>query len=190
MSTVVVVRKGENLCMAADAGTCFGDKRMDDQLNANPGKVLHLGPCVVGVVGSVAHTLVLESLHRGASPMPEIATRLQAFEFMRSIHPRLKEDYFLNPHDAPTDPYESSQVDVLIMSRHGIFGVLSLREAYEYTRYWSLGSGADFALGAMSAVYDDSLTAEQIAVRGIEAALKFDTGTFATKVVTEGMRLT
>ena len=60
------------------------------------------------------------------------------------------------------------------MNRAGIFGLYSLREVDEYSRYWAIGSGAEYALGAMFSVYDELETAQQIARVGIEAGAKFD----------------
>jgi len=89
----------------------------------------------------------------------------------------LKDEYYLNPKEDDKDPYESSQMDMLIANRFGAFGLMSLREAYEYTRFWSIGSGAAYALGAMAAAYDMDLTAQQIAEVGLKAAIEFDDGT-------------
>ncbi|MBT4076738.1 MAG: MFS transporter, partial [Gammaproteobacteria bacterium] len=44
----------------------------------------------------------------------------------------------------------------------------------EYTQYWAIGSGAEYALGAMFTVYDQLDSAEQIALAGVKAGAKFD----------------
>ena len=43
---------------------------------------------------------------------------------------------------------------MLIANASGIFGVYSYREVFEFDRFWGIGSGRSFALGAMYAVYD------------------------------------
>ena len=40
-----------------------------------------------------------------------------------------------------------------IANAHGIFGVYSMRDVIEYERFWASGSGGDYALGAMHALY-------------------------------------
>ena len=87
--------------------------------------------------------------------------------------------YFLNPKDEDDDPYESSQMDLFIANRYGIFGVFSLREIDEYEKFWSIGSGSDYALGAMYAAYDQFEEAEEIARIGVEAGIEFDDGSDA-----------
>ena len=48
----------------------------------------------------------------------------------------------------------------------------------EYKRFTALGSGDEFALGAMTAVYDDDTkSAENIARIGVEVAAEFDDST-------------
>ena len=41
--------------------------------------------------------------------------------------------------------------------------------------YFAIGSGAQFALGALHALHDSKLGAEAIARRAVEAAIAFDT---------------
>ena len=60
-----------------------------------------------------------------------------------------KEQHFLNPKEEEDDPYESTQITALIANANGIFGVYSMREVFEYNHFWAVGSGREFALGAM-----------------------------------------
>jgi ATP-dependent HslUV protease subunit HslV len=80
----------------------------------------------------------------------------------------------LNPKEDEDDAYESSRIDALIINPHGVFGVYSLREVFEYTRYWAIGSGSEYALGAMYALYDRLDSAEEIARAGVEAGSEFN----------------
>jgi len=52
-----------------------------------------------------------------------------------------------------------------------------MREVFEFDRFWSIGSGRDFALGAMYAVYKGRKSAEDIARLGVMAGAEYDTGT-------------
>ncbi len=49
-----------------------------------------------------------------------------------------------------------------------------MREVFEYTRFWAVGSGREFALGAMIAQYQRLRSAAAIATSGIEAGAMFD----------------
>ena len=68
----------------------------------------------------------------------------------------------------------TAQVTALVANEHGIFGVYSMREVFEYTRFWAVGSGREFALGAMHAEYSRQKTAAAVATAGIEAGTTFD----------------
>ena len=104
----------------------------------------------------------------------DFSSRLAIFESFLSLHPLLKEKYFLNAKDEDDDPYESTQIDALIANPFGIFGVHSLREVTEYKKFWAIGSGAEYALGAMFAVYDSAVSAEEIAHAGVAAGAEFN----------------
>ena len=96
------------------------------------------------------------------------------FETFRKLHPILKEQHFLNPKEEEDDPYESTQITALVANAHGIFGVYSMREVFEYTRFWAAGTGREFALGAMHTQYGRLRSAAAIAKVGIDAGTTFD----------------
>jgi ATP-dependent protease HslVU (ClpYQ) peptidase subunit len=99
------------------------------------------------------------------------------YEIFRKLHPVLKDEAFLNPKEEEDDPYESSQMTVMIANPSGIFAVYSMREVFEFDRFWAIGSGRDFALGAMFVLYDKAKSTTAVATAGIHAGAEFDTGT-------------
>ena len=66
---------------------------------------------------------------------------------------------------------------VMIANPSGIFAVYSMREVFEFDRFWAIGSGRDFALGAMYTLYDQPNSAAVVAQAGVMAGAEFDTGT-------------
>jgi ATP-dependent protease HslVU (ClpYQ) peptidase subunit len=52
-----------------------------------------------------------------------------------------------------------------------------MREVFEFDRFWAIGSGRDFALGAMYSVYGRAASAAAVAEAGVVAGAEFDTGT-------------
>ncbi len=174
MTTVVVVRKGDQAVIAADSLSTFGDTRIDAREDACWNKIFHSHGSYFSITGSAAHDLVLQTLLKKVKAL-DFNSRMAIFESFRKLHPKLKEDFFLKPEEDEGDPYESSQIIALMANSSGIYGVFSLREVYEYRRFWAVGSGRDFAIGAMHAVYDDpTLDAMAIAKIGIEAGCAFD----------------
>ena len=174
MSTVVVARKGGFATIAADTMTVFGNLRMGATYKRSAEKILRFGDTYLGVVGYSAHRLVVQSLFSHPKVARDFGSTEGIFETLRQVHPILKQSYYLNPKLDPNDPYESSQISMLVASPRGIFGVLTLREVFEYERFWALGSGQEYALGAMHALYERSDSSEEIARAGIEAGCEFD----------------
>ncbi|WP_374339535.1 MFS transporter [Leeia sp.] len=175
MTTIVVVRKGDQVVIAADSQSTFGDTRISAGFDAAWNKIFRKGDNYLAISGSAAHDLVLQQA-LGKEKRLRLHSRAAIFETFRKLHPRLKEEFFLNPKEEEDDPYESNHMSMLIANPHGIFGVYSMREVYEYTRFWAIGSGREFALGAMHTVYDQLDDAAAIARVGIEAGCTFDVG--------------
>jgi ATP-dependent protease HslVU (ClpYQ) peptidase subunit len=66
---------------------------------------------------------------------------------------------------------------MLIINRKGIFGLSSYKYVQEYSRFAANGSGGEFALGAMFAVFGEaSNSAADVAEVGVRAGSEFDDG--------------
>ncbi len=175
MTTIVVVRKGNEAAIAADSLTTFGSTRLAPEYDRSPHKVITYRDSFIGVAGSAAHQLVLENLMARHADL-DLHGKEAIYETFRRLHPMLKDEAFLNPKEEDDDPYESSQMTLMIANPSGIFAVYSMREVFEFDRFWSIGSGRDFALGAMYVAYPRARHAEQVARIGVTAGTVFDTG--------------
>jgi len=173
MTTIVAVRKDDEIVIAADSLTTFGDTRLPAEFDRTPDKIVRHKGTYVGLCGSAAHQLVFHSLLAKHNDL-DFSNKSAIFETFRKLHPILKEQHFLNPREEEDDPYESTQIQALVANENGIFGVFSMREVFEYTRFWAIGTGREFALGAMHSLYDRLRTATLIAQGGIEAGAMFD----------------
>jgi ATP-dependent HslUV protease, peptidase subunit HslV len=173
MTTLVAVRKNDEIAIAADSLTTFGDTRLSAQYDRTSDKIVRYQGTFIGLCGSAAHQLVFESLLAKHNDL-DFSNKAAIFETFRKLHPILKEQHFLNPKEEEDDPYESTQITALVANEHGIFGVYSMREVFEYTKFWAVGSGREFAIGAMFAQYPRLKTASAVAKAGIEAGAAFD----------------
>ena len=162
MTTLVVVRKGNMAAIAADSLTTFGDTRLSDAFDASSEKMVHYGDTVIALCGSAAHQLVYENLLSTAKDL-NFNSKSEIFETFRKLHGILKDQHFLNPKEEDEDAYESTHITALIANPTGIYGIYSMREVFEFKRFWAAGSGREYALGAMNALYDKFDTAEAIA---------------------------
>lgn len=179
MSTIVVVRKGKKACIAADTLTSFGDVKLSSAYDKFHDKIQVCGDSYVGIVGSAAHSLVVEDIFHEAEAEYDLSSRHNIFRTFLRLHGILKEKYFLNTNskNEDQDPYETSHLDAVIANRNGIFAVYGLRDTNEFERFWAIGSGADFALGAMHVLYDRLDSAEEIAKAGVIAGAEFNNAT-------------
>ncbi len=174
MTTVVVVRKGGQVAIAGDSLVTFGDTRLAHGYEANE-KIFKAGEAWVGMSGTTAHFPVLRRALNGLTPDElRLSSRDEVFDTFLRLHPKLKDTFFLNTKEEDSDPYESSQFTALIANSFGIFGVYSYREVFEFERFWGIGTGRAFALGAMYAAYDKAKTAREIAELGVRAGCEFD----------------
>ncbi len=179
MSTVVVARKGNSLAIASDSLVTFGETKLPDGYEANT-KMFKIGDSIIGTVGSIAHLPVLKlALGSLSADELKVHSRDGIFDTFVHLHPRLKERFFLNTKEQDSDPYESSQFSIVIANRSGIFGVESYREVFEFERFWAIGSGRRFALGAMHALHERAKSAQELARAGVLAGCEFDTSSAA-----------
>ena len=127
MTTCVVVKKNDEIAIAADSLVTFGDTRLSQDYEAND-KIFMVGQSYVSLAGTTAHFPVLKKLLTDMGEECRLSTREQVFETFTRVHQILKDKYFLNIKEEEDDPYESSQITALIANPHGIFGVYSYRE--------------------------------------------------------------
>ena len=172
MTTIVVVRKAGEIAIASDSLVTFGETRLSGAYEANE-KIIAVGDSYVGLAGSTAHFAVVRKLLTSMGEV-RLHSREEVFETFLAAHGQLKEKFFLNPKEEESDPYESSQITALIANPSGIYGVYSYREVFAFERFWGIGSGRNFALGAMFACYDRLRTARAIAEVGVKAGIEFD----------------
>ena len=177
MTTIVVVRKGMRACIAADTMAKYGSAKESAAYIVNADKLVEVRGAWLGPTGPASAQLVLKSYFAQPDVRADFSSAEAIFETVVDMQGALKEDYFLNPKEDERDAYESLQMEILVASPSGIFGIYPQRSVQEYSRYCAFGSGAEYALGAMHALYDTLASPEEVARRAIEAAAEFDDST-------------
>ncbi len=178
MTTVVVTRKAGMVAMAADTLVTFGDTRLGHRFESNS-KIFKVqaagGPTLIGMAGTVAHFPVLRKAMAVLSKAElQLHGKDEIFDTFTRLHPTLKDNYFLQTKEEDNDPYESSQYSVLLANASGIYGLYSYREVFEFKEFWAIGSGRNFALGAMHAGAAKAKSARELALLGVHASCEFD----------------
>lgn len=175
MTTIVAVKKGKRLCIASDSLSMFGSrKEIGGKHVYNDGKIIKLGQNYVGLAGHHSWNLILKHYFRKRGKIPEWKTIDQIFEICNTLHRELKEVYYLAPSYSRYEPLESSEFAMLIVNPYGIFEVDYLRTVRQHSQFTAIGTGEEYALGAIKALYDKCEDPEKLAKIGVEAAAQYD----------------
>ena len=110
MSTVVAVKKENQICLAADSLTTFGETKLLAQFDQSYEKIFSFAESFIGIVGSAAHQMVLENALIRMRNDVVFSDRQTIFNTFNKLHPILKENYYLNPKEEEEDAYESSRI--------------------------------------------------------------------------------
>ncbi len=103
------------------------------------------------------------------------ATDIFRFGLLLHKEKELKKNYFLRADDE--EDFETFRGDILILNPKGVFGLSSYRYVQEFAKFYANGSGSEYALGALFAVYHDAnKDCEEIARLGVQAGIEFDDG--------------
>jgi ATP-dependent protease HslVU (ClpYQ) peptidase subunit len=177
MSTIVVAQKNGVACIGADTMSSLGSLRQKAHHVVNKTKLARVGDSFIGLTGTSASLVVMNSYFANPERPRDFSSTEMIFETFRHAHHWMKAEYFMATLPDKGEEYETTQFYGLIANPHGIFALYSYRSAQQFHRFWAAGSGRDFALGAMQAVYDSSDDVVEIVKAGLHAAAEFDGST-------------
>jgi len=178
MTTILAIKKENDIILAADTLTKFGSQKENATLIKNHSKIVHIYDNYIGVTGSSVWPFLLRSYFlKTIDRKPDFSNEESIFEEMDLTHHYLKTDKYLIPATGNDNEFESSHMIMIIANKYGIFGVYPLRQIVQYDKFMAIGSGDRYALGSMYSLYDSNLTARQIAEKAIETASFFDDST-------------
>lgn len=176
MSIVCAAIKDGVVAIACDSQSNFGSINVSADHSQNRNKLHTVNKSIIGVVGWHAVSDMIEHLIIHEKEIFQLNSRMEIFSTLLKLHAKMKDDYFIETREDDDQPVESTQLDALIVNKHGLFEIGSYREVNEYKTYWAIGSGRRFALGAMHAVYNTKTTARKIVEAGVKAAAEYDDG--------------
>ncbi|MDH3348695.1 MAG: hypothetical protein OEM02_11440 [Desulfobulbaceae bacterium] len=176
MSIVAVVKKGDRICIAADTLANRGSMKIGAERIKDHQKIYKLDDSYMGMVGWSAIVQIVEHVINTDPGLLNFSNRMAIFNTLLSLQTVFKEKYFIDPRENEDQPVESNHISALIVNKNGIFEVDSYREVHEINDFWAIGSGSSYALGAMRALYNLDVTAEEIVGEAVKAAAEFDDG--------------
>ena len=175
MSVAVAVQKGQTVAIAADTQENFGDRRVL-RGDHSSSKIMKVGASYVAQTGWGLYENILgDVLAKG--PTPRFRNEREIFVFFNRFWKRMRKDYsFVNdqPMDDDKSPFADLDASFLIVNTSGIFHVTGQMSVTRFSRFDAIGSGGPYALGALHTLYDEKLSALEIARRGCAAAVHFD----------------
>jgi ATP-dependent protease HslVU (ClpYQ) peptidase subunit len=175
MTTIAAAKKGKKLCIGCDSLTLFGNRKEKlDQLSQKKDKIIKYKSTYLGCSGAAVWTEVLDHYFKNSTLEYGFDTVETIYMEMSRLHKALKKDYFLTPRQGDDDIFSSSEHLLLFINHHGIFEVDWMRNVRQYAHFAAIGTGDEYALGAMKAVYENENDPQTIVRKGLEAAAKFD----------------
>ncbi|MHC5024213.1 MAG: Ntn hydrolase family protein [Planctomycetota bacterium] len=176
MSIIVAVTKNDCTAMAADSLTCFGDDHCVPSENARTSKIRRLGDSIVGSAGWAVYDRILSDFLADREGPLDLSSESAIFTFLMDLWAALHKRYsFVNDQAQSRDsPFGDLDSSFLIANACGIFKVSHDMDVCSFRQYYAIGTGADYALGAMLNLHDGDADAETLACRAVETATQFD----------------
>ena len=171
MSIAVVVKKNKKIALGADTLQTFGANKACDG-NMIESKCRKIGTAYLATTSWGLYDDILEDYLKTQKSI-RLNSRHNVFVFFLNLWPALHEKYaFVNDQcNEKESPFGDLDAAFLIATKKNIFQVSSNMSVTEFHKFHAIGSGCDFAIGAMFAVYEQDLTAAEIAKIGLEAAM-------------------
>lgn len=175
MTTICAVKKGKRICIASDSLARIGSRKeiLDNHVQGD-GKILKIGSNFIATAGHPSWELILKQYFLERKNISAWESADQVFDVFNALHQDLKKHYFLAPPLLRHIPIESSEFEFLIVNPFGIFEVDYARVVRHHLHFTAMGSGEDYALGGIKAVFNLIEDPAEIAKSGIEAAVQFD----------------
>jgi ATP-dependent HslUV protease subunit HslV len=175
MSVAVAVQKDHQIVIASDTQDNFGSNRVSFD-NYSSKKIIPVGSSYVATTGWGIYEDILDD-YLVAKRDLSLDSKQQIFSFFMNFWKDLHEKYSFVKDQTDEDddsPFGGLDATFLIANPYGIFYVSSNMSVTRFEKYFAIGSGADFSLGTIYALYDLAFTAEEIAQKAIEAAIMFN----------------
>jgi len=176
MSIALAIEKNGELIVAADTLTSFGHTKVPPALHAAE-KVRRVGTSFLATTGWGLYENILDDVIVRRKNI-RLGSREQIFAFFLRLWNDLHKKYsFVNDQidEKESGPFGNLDSTFIVAGRTGIFYVGPDMSVTRVKHYFAIGSGAQFALGALNAMYDSKLGAEAIARQAVTAAIAFDT---------------
>jgi len=177
MSIIVAVRKAGRIAIAADTMHFYGSRREHPDNLANGTKIRKVGASYIGGVGWSAYDNILGHYFKSLKRPPVLRNEEAIFECFLKLWRKLKDRYQVvndQPEGDDPGPFADLDSNFMIVNRYGLFEVSSDLAVVQFEKYAAIGSAHKYAYGALHALYASNRTAQQLAIKAVEAGIHFD----------------
>ena len=175
MSIALVAMRGDKLCLAADTLSSWGSHLMSADYNKTASKIIDTADSHIATTGMSVLADALNAIIAEEPQLLQLNSQLEVFQSWNSLHQLLNEKYHLR-QQGDEDEVESSHFSAIVANSSGAYIVAPLRSVDKLAKFWAIGSGSDYAFGAMHLAYSQGLSPREICAAGLAAAAEFDDG--------------
>ena len=174
MSIVVAVKKNGRTVVAADSLNVFGQERIPTD-NSKATKVRQIGSALLAITGWSVYANILDDM-LSERKSPTLGDEKEIFTFFLELWRQLHDRYpFVNDQAHNKDsPFCDLDASFLVANARGIYKVSQDASVCRFDKYYAIGSGCVYALGALYQIYDVEPDAAELARRAVKTAIEFD----------------
>ncbi|HOT45733.1 MAG TPA: hypothetical protein PLM53_14915 [Spirochaetota bacterium] len=174
MTIILAVHKDDETVIAADTRISFGGEIIPGD-NLRVEKIIRAGSSFIGSSGWGLYDNIMTDYvsRREDVALDDVSSIFNFFlDFWQELHRRYP---FVNDQSGGKEsPFGDLDAKFLIANPSGIFHVGNNLSVRKFEKYYAIGSGSSYSLGALDALYDREPDAETIARRAVLTAMKFD----------------
>jgi ATP-dependent protease HslVU (ClpYQ) peptidase subunit len=173
MTVAAAVQKNKCIVIGADTQTNFGDNGMPND-NYGVSKILTInGSYIAGSGWGLYDNILNDLLQSKKNKNLKLSDEKTIFKFFNAFYFTLKEEYsYVNSQcNSDNTPFADLDSRFLITNKNGIFLVSAKISVHKFEKYYAIGSGCDYALGAVHALYDSDLSATEICKKAIQTGI-------------------
>jgi len=182
MTTIVAVQKDGETLIGADSLSVLGNTgAIPGDVQIRHAKIIRHNNTYLGYSGPYVNSVALPIALKDCDYKFSFSSKEDIYKSIVRLDKYLEEYCFLYLRLPDKDPGQASNDrNMLIANEHGIFRVGPDRSIVEFKEYWAIGSGDEFAIGCISALYDHgSVRANELVCKALMTAERFDCWTAA-----------
>ena len=174
MTVAVAVRKQGKTVLVADSLVNFGGQRFparDTRLN----KIHRIGDSLIAWAGWSLYAEMLTAHLAVSDKPPRLHSEAEVFAFFVAFWRAMQQNYtFVQGSTPEGHPFANLESTFLLVNASGIYRVAGDMDVTQFQQYSAIGSGSQYALGALRVLYDQPLTPEAIGRKAVQVGIDFD----------------